>query len=91
MKYIIGTISSLDIPLTPRDQGDRSYAAYMTGTTQEDKQRERDEVLDADPAKVRETAAMVEAILSDARICALGSEEKIGQSGKLFEHIRTLQ
>lgn len=91
MKYIIGTISSLDIPLTPRDQGDRSYAAYMTGTTQEDKQRERDEVLAADPAKVRETAAMVEAVLSDARICALGSEEKIGQSGKLFEHIRTLQ
>lgn len=91
MKYIIGTISSLDIPLTPRDQGDRSYAAYMTGTTQEDKQRERDEVLAADPAKVRETAAMVEAVLSDARICALGSEEKIGQSGKLFEHIRTLK
>lgn len=91
MKYIIGTISSLDIPLTPRDQGDRSYAAYMTGTTQEDKQRERDEVLAADPAKVRETAAMVEAVLSDARICALGSEEKIGQSGKLFDHIRTLK
>lgn len=91
MKYIIGTISDLDIPLTPRDQGDRSYAAYMTGTIQEDKQRERDEVLATDPAKVREAAAMMEAVLSDGKICALGSEEKIEQSQELFEHIRTLK
>lgn len=90
MKYIIGTISGLDVPLTPRDLGDRSYAAYMTGTTQEDKQRERDEVLAADPAKVREAAAMVDAVLSDGKICVLGSEEKIKQSEGLFDHIRTL-
>ena len=90
MKYIIGTISGLDVPLTPRDLGDRSYAAYMTGTTQEDKQRERDEVLTADPAKVREAAAMVDAVLSDRKICVLGSEEKIKQSEGLFDHIRTL-
>ncbi len=91
MKYIIGTISDLDIPLTPRDWGDRSYAAYMTGTTQADKQKERDEILAADPEKIRRAAAMVEAVLSDGRICALGSEEKIGQSGNLFEHIKTLK
>ena len=91
MKYIIGTISDLDIPLTPRDWGDRSYAAYMTGTTQADKQKERDEILAADPEKIRGAAAMVEAVLSDGRICALGSEEKIGQSGNLFEHIKTLK
>ena len=91
MKYIIGTISDLDVPLTPRDQGDRSYAAYMTGMTQEIKQKERDEVLAADQEKVRETAAMVDAILSDGKICALGSEEKVGQSQELFGHIRTLK
>ena len=63
----------------------------MTGMTQEIKQKERDEVLAADQEKVRETAAMVDAILSDGKICALGSEEKVGQSQELFGHIRTLK
>ena len=47
-------------------------------------------MLAADPAKVREAAAMVDAVLSDGKICVLGSEEKIKQSEGLFDHIRTL-
>lgn len=91
MKYIIGTISNLDTPLTPRAKGTRSFAAYMTGVTYEDRQRERDEVLSADQEKIRQAAEMVEALLSDGYICVLGSEEKVKQAEGLFDSVRTLK
>lgn len=90
MKYIIGTISDLDTPLTPRASGRRSYNAYMTDVTFEQIQRERDEILAADSQKVRDAAEMVEAVLSDGYICALGSEGKIKQAEDLFDTIRVL-
>ena len=90
MKYIIGTVSELDTPLTPRAKGRRSCNAWLTGVTFEDVQRERDEVLAADAQKVRSAADMVSAILSDGYICALGSEGKIEQAKDLFDTIRVL-
>ncbi|MBO5487111.1 MAG: insulinase family protein, partial [Eubacterium sp.] len=91
MKYIIGTISDMDTPLTPRAKGERSYLAYKTKTTKEQKQKERDEVLAADKEKIREAAAMIRAILSDGYICALGGEEKMKQAEELFETVRVLK
>ena len=90
MKYIIGTVSDLDTPLTPRAKGRRSGNAYLTGVTMEDVQRERDEVLSADAEKIRETAKTVEAVLSDGYVCALGSEGKIKQAEALFDTVRVL-
>ena len=90
MKYIIGTISEMDTPLTPREKGRRSFHAYMTDMTMEDAQRERDEVLTADEEKIHEVAELVEAILADGYICALGSEEKIEQAEELFDTIKVL-
>lgn len=91
MKYIICTVSDLDTPLTPRAKGSRSFTAFMTGITDEDIQRERDEVLSADKEKIREAADMVEAVLSDGYICVLGSEEKVKQSEDLFGVTRVLK
>ena len=91
MKYVIGTISDMDTPLTPRAVGERSFAAYMTNMTEEDKQRERDEVLATDQEKVREAAKVVEAILSDEKICVIGGEEKVQRAENLFECIRVLK
>ncbi len=91
MKYIIGTVSDLDIPLTPRALGERSFAAYITGVAFEEKQRERDEVLAADREKVREAAAMAEALLSDGKICVIGGEDRVQRDEALFGSVRTLQ
>ncbi len=91
MKYIIGTISRMDTPLTPRTAGNRSFQAYMTEVTPEAEQRERDEVLAADSGAVRRVADMVEAILSDGYICVLGGEEKVERARELFETIRILR
>ena len=45
LKYIIGTISDMDVPLTPSMAGKRSFTAYLTGVTEERILKEREEVL----------------------------------------------
>ena len=46
-KYIIGTISDIDQPLTPKNKAVRALTAYMTGLTYQELQKERDEILSA--------------------------------------------
>ena len=48
-------------------------------------QTERDQVLATDQKKVREAAKMVEAILSDDKICVLGGEEKVEEAKELLK------
>ena len=90
MKYIIGTVSELDTPLTPRAEGRRSSQAWLTDITFEQIQKERDEVLSADCEQVREAAKMVSTVLSDGYICAIGSEGKVEDAKELFNEIRVL-
>lgn len=89
-KYIIGTISGMDTPRTPREKGESSYVAYVSEVTFEDKQREREQVLAADQETVRKGAEMVRALLSDGCICALGGEEKVEQAKDMFQTVRML-
>ncbi len=89
-KYIIGTISSVDTPLTPRVKGARSMAAYFTGVTEEDVQRERDQILAATEDDIRSSADMVDAVLAAGRICVLGNEDKVKENSSLFEVIDTI-
>ena len=46
-KYIIGTVSDLDMPLGPRAKGARSMTAYLQELTYEEIQKERDEIIGA--------------------------------------------
>ncbi len=89
-KYIIGTVSDLDVPLNPSAKGSRSLNAYFSGITEEEMQRERDEVLNATPEQIRALAPLMRAILADDCICVIGNEEKIKDSKELFGTIRML-
>lgn len=89
-KYIIGTISSLDTPLTPYTKGARSFIAYVSGITNEDLQRDRDEVLAATEEKIRQLSPIVKAITDAGNICVIGNEEKIEESKDLFTKIENL-
>lgn len=89
-KYIIGTISDLDTPLNPAAKGMRSVAAYFTGITDEDLQRERNEVIQASPEEIRGLAETVKKVLSQDNFCVIGNEEKIMQQADLFESVAQL-
>ncbi len=86
-KYIIGTISELDIPLTPRTRGTRSMYAYLSNLTYEELQRERDEILTASEADIRKLADYIAAFLSDGNLCVVGNEEKIKEQKDLFMNV----
>ncbi len=89
-KYIIGTISSMDTPRTPRIQGIVSMGAYLSGTAQEDIQKQRDEILNVTVEDIRKLADIVQAIMDCNNLCVIGSEKKIEQNKDIFLEIKTL-
>ena len=84
-KYIIGTISNIDQPMTPSAKGDRSMNLYMNHVSPEMIQRERSEILEADQEDIRALAPVVEALLAADQICVIGSEEKIETDKDMFD------
>nr|MCR5546231.1 insulinase family protein [Lachnospiraceae bacterium] len=89
-KYIIGTISGMDTPLTPFQNGMRSFTAYMTGNNINLLQKERDEVIDATPEDIKHLAAPIRAALDQGYICVVGNENTIEDEKELFENILQL-
>ena len=90
LKYIIGTISDMDIPLTPSMAGHRSFSAYMTGVTEERILKERMEVLGCNVSEIRKLADHVQAILDDDAICVLGNEALMKKEEELFNTLEPL-
>ncbi|MBR4210066.1 MAG: insulinase family protein [Lachnospiraceae bacterium] len=89
-KAVIGSISSLDAPLTKKARGEAAYQAFLEENTEEQRQKERDEVLHVTREDIQALAPYMEAILQDCAICALGSENKIREAEAVFEEIEEL-
>lgn len=89
-KYIIGTFSALDTPMNPEAKGNRSLSAYLEGITYEQIQKERNEILNAQPEDIRRLADLVEAVLKKDSICVIGNENMIKESAGLFENVEKL-
>lgn len=89
-KYIIGTISELDIPLTPRTRGSRSMYAYLGNLSYEQLQKERDDILAASEEDVRKLGDYIAAFMSDNDLCVVGNEEKIREQKDLFMNVAPL-
>lgn len=89
-KYIIGTMSNLDQPMTPVAKGDRSMNLYMNHVTEEMIREERNQILDAKEEDIRALADAVEAALECNQLCVIGSEEKIEEQKELFLEVKNL-
>ena len=86
-KSIIGTIATVDMPLTPQMKGNLAAMLYLRGMTQEDRQRQRDEILAADENAIRALAPIVAACMKTDTYCVFGGEEKVKENEKLFTRI----
>ena len=53
-------------------------------------QKEREEVLNTSEADIRSLAPLLEAVLSDKLICAVGNEDLIEKDKKLFKEVKHL-
>jgi Zn-dependent M16 (insulinase) family peptidase len=89
-KYIIGTFSMLDQPLSPMAKGSKALTAWLRGLTREDYQRERDEALSVTEETIRRLAPLVQSVLDAQCRCTVGSEGKIEQDRALFETVERL-
>ena len=89
-KYIIGTLSDKDAPLSPSALGARSYQAYRMHLTEERLQKERDEMLNASVEDIRSLAAYVEEALKENNLCVVGSSAAIDRCSELFKETKNL-
>lgn len=89
-KYIIGTMSSLDLPMTPALRGPRAMGMYFSGAKLEDKVEFRKQVIACKPEDIVALVDVVEPVLKDNHICTMGNEQKIKDAGKVFDNIISL-
>lgn len=89
-KTIIGTMSSIDTPLTPSMKGKRSLNAYIKGIAFEELQKERDAVLACSLEDIRKAADVIEKVVSKDNICVIGNEKHIKDEAELFDNISVL-
>lgn len=89
-KYIIGTISGIDMPLTPALKGEAAAAAYIAGMTDEMRQTQRDQILTTTQQDIRALADLVDACMKENAICVLGSSTKVNEAKDVFKSVKTL-
>ncbi len=89
-KYIIGTFGALDTPLNPEAKGSRSMAAYLENLDYDDIQKERDEILAANPEDIRKLAGLIQSVLDDDGFCVIGNEDVIRSENGMFTEIKAL-
>lgn len=89
-QYIIGAVSDLDVPMNPAAKGLYALSAYMTGITEDMLQRERDEILRAEPEDIRALSEYIKAFMSDDFFCVVGNSGKIKEEESKFMKIENL-
>lgn len=89
-QYVIGAISDLDVPMNPAAKGLFALSAYMTGVTEETLQRERNEILGAEPEDIRALSEYIKAFMSDNFFCVVGNAGRIREEEKKFLKIENL-
>lgn len=84
-RYIIGTISKLDHPLTPSMKGEIAAERYIRNITHSDVQKAREEVLGTQLKHIRDYSDMIGEAMGKNLYCVLGNEGKIKENRELFE------
>ena len=89
-KFVIGTMSSVDTPLTPAAKGNRDMTAYFSGARYEDIQRAREQIIDCAAQDIRDLAPLIKTVMDQGNIACVGSEGKIEEDKDLFDNVRSL-
>ena len=86
-KYIIGTISELDAPLSPAMKGQVAATNYICNLKYENIAKERKEILEAKSEDISALGKLLEEVMKEEYICVMGSEEKINENKELFSKL----
>jgi presequence protease len=76
-RFIIGTISGIDVPMTPSQKGNNAVINYFSKRTLINIQKDRDDILATKAADITAFAKMVKDVLDQKAICVYGNKDKI--------------
>ncbi len=89
-RYILGTFSEMDTPLTPSGKGIRSFDYYLRGVTEEYLKADRMKALNTYQEDIRELAPIIEAVIKDDYLCVIGNGEQITSESEHFDKVVNL-
>ncbi len=87
IKYIIGTISTVDRPLTPSMKGETAVEYYIRNISFDDRQREREQILKAKQEDIRQLGLLIGDCMKQDRHCTIGNEAKLKQNKDVFDEL----
>ena len=87
-KYIIGTLSKIDKPLTPSIKGQLAADFCLRNITYDDRQKSRDEILSARQEDIRALSKTIEDCMNQNYLCVFGNEEILKQHAEIFGEIK---
>ncbi|WP_346940489.1 insulinase family protein [uncultured Clostridium sp.] len=90
LKYIIGTISELDMPLTPSMAGDAAVSYYIRRISKADRQQERKEVLSTTVKDISNFSKLVSDVMNMNYIVVLGNDGKIKENKDVFKSLENV-
>ena len=89
-RFIIGTISGMDRPMSPSQEGRTALQYYLSKTTEKELQSIRDGVLSITIEDIQGMADFVEKILEESAVCVYGNEDKLNSEKQLFDNMFAL-
>ena len=89
-KYIIGTISKMDTPMTAADRSGREFSAYMGDISYEMLKKEREQVLYSTPEKIRSLAPKFEKAMAQDYVCVVGGKSAITSDADILNEVKEL-
>ena len=86
-RYIIGTISEMDSPLTPSQKGDQAVSMFFSQRSIEEVQYDRYAVLSTTSQDIRGFSKMAADVLSQNTLCVYGNSERLTTDQSLFNSL----
>lgn len=83
-RYIIGTISGMDAPLTVSQKGNTAVSNYFNKVTREQVSKTRSAVLNTSLSDIKSFSSMLKTVLEQNAYCVYGNDEKINSNKDLF-------
>ena len=87
-KYIIGTLSKVDKPLTPSLKGQLAAEFCLNDITFADRQKSRDQILSARQDDIRALSKLVADCMAQNYLCVFGNETVLKDNAELFGTVK---
>ena len=87
---VIGVMGGVITPLSPADKARNYLAYYISGVTEEMRQKQRCEVLDVTVDKLKEALVRFKDAYSDVSYVTVGNKDQIMEQSDLYDDIRPI-